>query len=335
MNSLSAPQFIGNTCVGAAVVVFLWPLQRVLSQYAPLHLSDDRWATPALYSLLPLWALLLVALLCAAASGGFDWLRVGRPALYALGVGAAIGLAAANFVFVGLYIRPGMVPRALFFPFVCLVPLATVLLLVLCLNPGLGTGGAPGWLRLPWAAFAALSLIASMVFLGRWAMTEGLQGVAGLAARFIPEGPSSKQTLDEIASMDPQRDFESLLWRAGRHSAADAHALATERLRSHPDFLERLAHELESGHVEPAVGFVSAAKLSADERARLARPARVAMEGWVQRIPAPQFTTSAHLRKLRRMGAEMFHFLELQFAGTGVDFGPVRQEFEDKVESVK
>ncbi|MBK8099497.1 MAG: hypothetical protein IPK26_20500 [Planctomycetes bacterium] len=324
-------QILGNACAALALIVFLWPLQRVLSQYAPLHSSDDRWARPALYSLVPLWALLLVALACMVANGGFDWLGLGRPALYPLSIGAAIGLAVATFVGVGLYIRPGMLPRAAFFPFVCLAPVATLLLLVFGLNPGLAGDAAPRWLRLPWVVFAALSLLGSAFFFGRRAMKAGLRGVAITVARFLPDGPSSKQALDEIASKDPQRDFESLLWRAGSNARHDAHAAATARLRSHPDFLDRLASELETGHVEPAVDFVCAAQLSAEERARLAQPARRAMAGWVDRIPAPNYTTRQHLAKLRRIGVKLFHGLEAQFAGTGVDFSALRKEFESKV----
>lgn len=324
-------QIIGNASAALALVVFLWPLQRVLSRYAPLHLSDDRWARPVLCRLVPLWALLMVAILCLVATGGFDWLGLGRPALYALSIAAAIGLAAATFVGAGLYIRPGMLPRAVFFPFVCVAPGVTLLLLVFGLNPGLAAGEAPRWLRLPWVVFAASSLFGSAWFFGRWALKSGLRRVAFLVARFIPDGSSSQQALEEIASKDPQRDFATLLWRAGCNARRDAHAAATARLRSHPDFLARLASELETGHVEPAVDFVCAAQLSAEELARLAQPARRAMERWVDRIPALDYTTRQHLEKLRRIGAKMFHGLERRFAGTGVEFGRLRTEFEAKV----
>lgn len=335
MNTSTTFQVIGNVCAALAAVVLLWPLQRMLTEYASLHLSDDRWAMPALYSLVPLWMLLLVALLCVAASGGFDWLRLGRPVLYGLSAAAAFALAAATFVFVALYIRPGMSPRALYFPFICVVPLATMLLVVLSLNPGLTSGSAPAWLRVPWAVFAALSLAGCAVFAGHWLIRDGVAGIAVFALRVAHLGGSSQEELAKIAAMDPEQDFESLLWRANRDAATDAREAATARLRSHPRFLERLANELESGHVEPAVAFVRDAQLSASELKQLARPSLRAMDRWVNRIPAPNYTTAKHLRDLRRWGTETFRVLKEKLAGTGVDFAPLLEEFEDRVQAGK
>ncbi len=335
MSTSTTLQIIGNACVALAAVVFLWPLQRMLSKYAPLYLSDDRWALPALHSLVPLWLLLMVALLCVAASGGFDWLRLGRPVLYGLCVVAAFALAAATFVFIGLYIRPGMAPGALFFPFVCMVPWATMLLVVLSLNPGLTSGSAPGWLRVPWAVFAALSLIGCVVFAGHWLVRDGVAGMAISILRAAQLGGSSQEELAKIAAMDPERDFESLLRRANRDAPTDAREAATARLRSHPRFLERLANELESGPVEPAVAFVRDAQLSVNELNRLALPSLRAMDRWVYGIPAPNYTTAKHLRELRRWGTETLRVLKEKLAGTGADFAPLMEEFEDKLQAGK
>ena len=100
----------------------------------------------------------------------------------------------------------------------------------------------------------------------------------------------------------------------------------------HPKFLERLSTELETGYVEPAVGFLRDATLFPAEQARLARPARKAMQRWVDRIPAPNYTTKKHLKDQRRWGTEMFRVLPEKFASTGVDFAPVMDHFKDKVE---
>ncbi|MEQ1830471.1 MAG: hypothetical protein ABL921_31235 [Pirellula sp.] len=217
MTNSTILQIVGNACAGLAVIVFLWPLQRVLSEYSRMYLSDDRWAVPVLYSLVPMWLLLMAALLCMTACGGFDWLRLGRPALYVLTIATTLSLAAATFVFVGLYIRPGMTPRALYYPFICAVPLATLLLVLLSINPGLSSGSAPGWLRLPWAIFAALSMAACMVFAGNWLIRNG---VAGFAQQFVKLAGSSQEELAAVAEMDPDRDFDSLLWRSPQTTCA-------------------------------------------------------------------------------------------------------------------
>lgn len=334
MTTSTILQIVGNACAGLAVIVFLWPLQRVLSEYSRMYLSDDRWAVPVLYSLVPMWLLLMAALLCMTAYGGFDWLRLGRPALYVLTIATTLSLAAATFVFVGLYIRPGMTPRALYYPFICAVPLATLLLVLLSINPRLNSGPAPGWLRLPWAIFSALSMAACMVFAANWLIRNGGAGLEGVAQQFVKLAGSSQEELAAVAEMDPDRDFDSLLLRANNETGTAMREAATARLRSHPEFLERLVTELETGHVEPAVAFVCDAELTATELKQLARPSFKAMERWVNQLPPPNYTTASNLRKLRRWGAKMLNALSEKLAGTGVDFAPLLEEFKFKVESV-
>lgn len=335
MNSSSAPQIIGSLCAGLAGLVFLVPLQKLLLGFAGKHVNDDQWVPSALFALIPLWLLLMGALLCMTARGGFDWLRLGRPTQYGLTVAAAISLAAVNFVFVALYIRPGFTPRGLYSPFIYLVPLSTLLLAVLGLHPRLAAALPIGWVRLPWTIGAGISLIACAGYFGTMIVRSGVGGVTGFARRLRNPGPSSQEMLAQIAALDPERDFESLLWRAGSHRGSELREAANARLRSHPHFVDRLATELESGHLEPAVGFLMEATLSPAELAKLAKPARTGMEGWVNRIPAPNYTTKKHLKQLRHWGTEAFRVLTLKFANTGVDFGPVVEEFRDKVKPGK
>jgi hypothetical protein len=335
MNPSASQQIIGNICVALATFVFLFPLQHLLSDYARKEASNDQWVTPALFILVPLWLLMTGALLCMTASGGFDWLRLGRPALYAFTVGAALALAAVTFVFVALYIRPGFTPRGLYSPVIFLVHFATVLLVLLSLNQKLVPGIPIQWLRWPWTIFAALSLVVCVGFCGYWIIHNGARGVMSIAYRLSHPGPSQQERLAKISTLDPVADFSDLLWQANRQASREVREAATARLRSHPEFLEMLAAELETGHVEPAVGFLHSATLTPTEQTRLARPARKAMQRWVARIPAPNYTTKKHLKDLRRWGTEMFRVLSEKFASTGVDFGPVIEDFKDKVEPAK
>ena len=325
-------QIIGNVCAGLATLVFLVPLQRFLAEWARREVSNDQWVAPALYHLVPLWLLLMVALLCVTASGGFDWIRPNRPLLYALTVAAALALAAVSFVFIALYIRPGFTPRGLYSPVLHLVTLSTVALVVVSLNPKLVQGSFVPWLHRSWAVFAALSLVACVAFLGYRIMTTGVDGVVGITYRILNPGPSSAEMRAEIDRMDPETDFQSLLWRTSQDAPDDVREAAIARLRSHPRFLERLSGELDSGYVEPAITFLMSATLTPAEQARFARPARSAMQRWVDRIPAHNYTTKENLRNLKRWGTEVFRVLPGKFAGTGVDFNEVIADLEWRLE---
>ena len=326
--SLAPYQTIANVCVAIAALIFLLPLHYVLWDYARKHVSDSSWVTPALYMLIPLWLLLMAGLLCVTASGGFDWLRLGRPALYVLTVAAALALAVVSFVLVGSYIRPGFIPNFIFYVPLFLVLIGTMLLVVLSLDPQLGI--SPQVVRLPWTIMAGLCLVGGVGFGGYWLATEGVGGIARIAQRL--NGPSSQEVLAEVATLDPQTGFDDLLGYATRYASDDIREAATARLRSNPDFLERLASELENGNGERAVEFLYSATLTPAEQARLAGPARGAIASWVARIPAPNYTTKKNFRDLRSWGTEMFSVLPGKFAGTGVDFTEVIADFNDKVD---
>lgn len=332
MNSSSVPQILGNLCAGLAAVVLFVPLQKLLHSYWDKHINDDQWVTPALYSLVPLWLLLAVAMACMTAVGGFDWLGMGRSLRYTLVVAGTLSMGTLMFIGVGLYMRPGFTPRALYTPIIYLVPLSTLVLAVVGLNLRTGSVFPIQLLRLPWTVVAGLGLFVSVFFLGPKVARLATGGLAGIALQIGRWAPSPKETLDRIAKMDPQTDFESLLWQATPTHGRQALEAATARLRSHPDFVGRLATELQSGHFEPAVEFLRDATFSPDELSRLARPARSGMQGWVGRMPAANFTTPSHFKKQRKWGADTLRMLSEKFAGTGVDFGPVVEEFTDRVE---
>lgn len=333
MNTSAVPQIVGNLCAAVAAIVLFVPFQSLLHAYWDKHVNDDRWVTPALYSMVPLWLLLAVAMACMTAVGGFDWLRLGRAWLYPLVVVGTLSMGTLMFIGVGLYIRPGFTPRILYTPIIYLVPLSTLLLVVLGLNARFGSAVPIQWLRLPWTGAASIGVLVSIVFLGPKLAGLASGGVAGVLQEIGKVMPSSKETLDRIAKMDPEKDFESLLWRATRSHGRQAHEAATARLRSHPDFLGVLASMLESGHFEPAIGFVADATFSQEEVSRLARPARLGMERWVERMPAPNFTTGKHFKEQCRWGTDTLRMLSGKFAGSGVDFGPVTKEFRKKADA--
>lgn len=332
MNPSPLLQTIGNSCAGLATLVFLWPLQRFLWDWARREASNDQWVTPALYNLVPLWGLLMVGLLCVTASGGFDWTGLGRPKLYMLTVAAALALAAVSFVFIGLYIRPGFTPRALYSPVLYLVTFSTVLLVFFSLNQKLVAGFPTHWLIKPWTWFTALSIVGSVLFSGYWIATNGVPGLSGIAMRFIRMLPASEEELARVAQLDPKDEFQKLVWYANRDEKPAVCAAATARLRSDPGFLERMALMLDSGFADPALEFVRDAELSPAEKARFARPALNALDRWVNSVPPPNFTTSENLKRTRRLGDELFRVLPEKFAGTGVNFSGLEGWYKEKME---
>ena len=332
MNPSTSQQIIGSISAGLAVLLFLLRLLPFLAEWSRKETSSDQWVAPALSILLPIWVLMMIALLCMTASGGFDWIRLGRGKLYLLTVAAAFALACASYLFIGLYVRPGFTPRGLYSPFLYLILFSTVLLVVVSLNQKLVPGISVQWLLRPWAWFTALSLVGSLIFSGHWIATNGVRGLSGIAMRIIVFLPATEEELAQIAQLDPTNDFEKLLWRANRDEKRAVCEAATARLRSDPEFLERMASMLDSGYAEPALSFVRDAELTPAEKARFARPALNALGRWVNSAPPPNYTTSENLKRTRRFGDEMFRVLPEKFAGTGVVFSEMEGWYKEKME---
>lgn len=324
---MSRFQTIGNISVAIAAVLFLLPLNYLLWYYARKHLSDYQWVTPTLLILIPMWLLLMAALLSVAASNGFDWLPLGRSAHYALIVAATLALAVVSFALVGSYIRPGFTPSFLYYPPLALVVVGTMVLVVLSLNPQLGISARI--IRMPWTIVTGLSMVACYGFGAYWLATTGVGSVTQMAIRRLTM-PSAQEVLPKVSALDPQKDFTDLLGWTSRYAPTEIRETATARLRSNPKFLDNLANELENGDSQRAIEFIHSATLTPAEQARLAGPTRNAMQRWVNGIPAANYTTGKHLRELRSWGKEMFRVLPEKFATTRVDFAPVMADFNDK-----
>lgn len=328
---LSSLQITGNLCAGVAALVFLVPMQRMVGSLGRDHFNDNRWIRPVLPVAVGLWGLAAGVLLCVTAGGGFDDLGFGRALLYVLTVTATLAVGVVWFVFVALFARPGFTPRALYVPAIQLVPLATLLMAVSLLNPGLVPGVSFSWLRWPWLILAGVTLLVCVIFFGNRIVSAGGRVVGDIVRGIGNRGPSTADQLARIAALEPEAHFIDLLDWANRFNR-DVREAATARLRSHPDFLTRLCTELESGLAEYSLSFLRQAQLSEAELRRLAGPTRTALLRWVYGIPAPNYTTKKHLAANRRWGLAMFRDLTAKFAGTRVDFAPVLAEFKAKIE---
>ncbi|MBK9387182.1 MAG: hypothetical protein IPN34_20395 [Planctomycetes bacterium] len=327
MNSALLLQITGNVCVGLAALVLFFPLQRRFRDFARQYPSDNRWTTPVLGALIPLWLLLLVALLCMTASGGFDGLRLGGPLLYALAVGASGALATVNFVFIALYIRPGFTPRGLYTPGIYLTPCATGLLVVLSLNRELAPGLPVGWLWWPWVLLTASSLVLGAGFVGHRLFRTSI-GVRELVRRILSAREPAPEHLAKIATLDPRSDFDELLAYANLYRSRAVREAATARLRTHPEFVQALAANLSSSHSDRGLEFLFGSALAPDEQAPLALPARTALERFIRDIPAPNYITRERQKQLLRFGRKTFPVIVGRFSGTDVDFSEVMPAFE-------
>lgn len=322
---------IGNVCVALAAFVLLLPLRAVIRDYARLYLSDDRWTRPVLLRLIPMWLLLMGALLCMTAGGGFDTLPLGRPVLHALAVAASGALALLHFVFIALYIRPGMMPRAIFAPAMYLTPISTGLLVVLSLNQA--SGPAPTtWLSWPWMMFVALGLVGGAGFLGHRCVHAIRAALTHLARRLANARDGAPEDQARIAALDPRSDFgfSELLGLASAYRPRQTREAATARLRSIPDFTARLAAVLEGARAHAAgLEFLHGAALAPEETRRLAIPARTALERFIREVPAPNYITRQRQKQLLKWGRRTFPVIIGKFSSTDVDFSKVMLALEE------
>lgn len=331
MNPSTLQQIIGTLSAGLAALLLPLRVQPFLSEWERKETSSDLWVAPALGILAPVCGLLMIALLTMTASGGFDWMRLSRPKLYVLAVAAAFALAAATFLFIAFYLRPGFTPRGLYQPFIYLITFSTVLLVIVSLNQKLMPGLSVQWMLRPWAWLTALSLVGTLVFAGRWIATNGPRGLSSVATGIIVHLPASEAELAEIARLDPMEDFERLVRRASNPEKPAVRAAATARLRSHPAFVNRMAAMLKTGYAEPALLFVRDVELTPAEKSRFAGPALAALGSWVNQAAARNYTTADNFKRTRRLGDELFRMLPEKFVGTGVDFSEVKAFYEDKM----
>ncbi|MFO1077348.1 MAG: hypothetical protein U1E73_06430 [Planctomycetota bacterium] len=74
--------------------------------------------------------------------------------------------------------------------------------------------------------------------------------------------------------------------------------------------------------------FLPNADLAADERQRLALPARAALERFIAGIPAPNFMASNRRRQLLRWGRKTLPRIAERFSGTDADFSRIIPKLE-------
>ncbi|MES2627257.1 MAG: hypothetical protein V4628_18365 [Pseudomonadota bacterium] len=334
-STMSPYQVIANVCVILAAIIYLLPLQNLLWEFAHKKNDSAGGAIAALIVLLPMWLLLWGALTCVTVSGGLDWLRLSRPALHTLTIAATLAMAIVSLLFMGMTPRSSMFERIAVCAPIYLFPLATMLLVMLSLNPRFTSGLAPQLFRFPWLIFASLSITVCIGFVGYQLVRTGGNQLMGVANQFRQVYPASEEILAQISTFDVQNDFTELLQRADANESNAVREAATARLRTHPDFIDVLAASLNSRGSDSALAFVYSATFSPGELAILAQPTRTAVERFTSDIPAPNYMSSERRKELLSWGRKTLPAIAKKFAGTGVDFAPTIAAFEEALVPVR
>jgi hypothetical protein len=327
MNPSPLQQTIGTACVAIAGLLYAVPLQYLLLELSRKR-DDGGGVLAGIIILVPMWLLLLAALLCVTSSGGFDGLRLPRPALHTLVVLATLAMTVLSFLRFEFPRHPDFVTRFVSGVPIYVFPVATMLLVLFSLNPRFVPDLPLQAVRLPWLACAVISLALCGGFLSWRLIVTGKSHVAGFAHALSRRGVSDREILATIPNLDPQRDFAELLRRASQYQSRTVREAATTRLRTNPNFIEALAVNLDSRDPGSGLDFLCHAKLSPAEQNSLALPARNAIERFTSDIPAPNYMSSDRRKQLLSWGRRTLPVIANQFAASDVEFGPTLTAFE-------
>jgi hypothetical protein len=333
MNPSTISQTIGNICTVLAGILYALPLQYLLFELSRKR-EDGGGALAGIIILVPMWLLLLAALLCVTASGGFDWLRLSRGWLHTLAVLAIVAMAILAFARFETVPNAGRITRILVNSLIYVLPLLTILLVTINLNPRLAPGLPLKAVNLPWTICAGACLALCVGYVGYRAVAAGGNRIRGIGHTFSNNSELGRKNLATIPTLDPQRDFTELVRFTGEFQSRDVREAALAQLRRHPDFVARLATELttatpSSGELGHALDAVEFAAFAPDEQKLLALPARQAMERSTGYIRSElRYFTKDRRKGTQRWGSRLFQSIATKFAGTGVDFQPALLAFE-------
>ena len=329
MNPTAFQQTTGNICVAVAAFIYALPLQVLLHELSHKRNDHGQGTLVGIFLLVPMWLLLLAALCCTIASGTFDGLRFSRGWLYTLGIGAILSMLALSFMCFEFPNHPNFWTR-----FVGRVPVyvfsaATLLVVALSLNPSFSASIPLVPIIRVWYVCAGLSLLLCGGYVAHRFLLGGLiQRVGAVAYRFGQRGPSDQDILNQLGTLRPVEDFEALLRRGGPHESRSVREAAAGRLRTHPQFIETLAGQLNSRYPEYALEFVQAAMFSPAEQTQLAPSVRAGLERYIADIPPPNYMTSERRGQLLKWGHKAFPTIIEKFSATGVDFTKIMPAFE-------
>ena len=251
---------IGNGCLALASVLFFYPILPMLQESPRGHDSATGLMMGLATLLPPLWLLLSVALAVATARGSFDWLSVGRGLQYSLVLSACVAMGVVTWLsgsFRGE--ADEQIPwaaRAVIGWAVYILPLLTIGIGVVLVNPSLSELVPPRAVRVPLAFAGGLSL----------ALCGGL-AIEGLAAWSKQNADRAQQAvarqserderiLAEVQRMDSDRDFPRLLNHTNEFESPAIRKAALKKVLAHPRFTEELTDSIRNGWADYALRFL-------------------------------------------------------------------------------
>lgn len=321
-------QALGNVCLSLAGILYLIPLQHLLLEFARKR-DDGGGAIAGGLILIPMWALLLVGLLLATSRGGFDWLLLQRGALYVLVTAATLALVVVTFLSLVQLGRPTWTARLIYGWPIYVIPPLTGALVAWVLNPGLAAKVSPAFIRVPWTVLAGISLCAVTGSLGYRIVKLTGSRVMQVIHTLGTDRDLERRNLALVPTLEPERDFADLLSLANSFNSAEVRALATARLRTHPQFVDALVIALGETDPSKALDFIAGAEFSAAELQRLAEPARAAMFRLSKKVHEElRYTPAARQKLLRRWGQQVYRGIATRFALTELDFNPAIAAFD-------
>jgi hypothetical protein len=331
MNPSAPTQLIANICVSLSALIYVLPLQLML--FAILNKRNGQTDHGAGFFVVAavfvvMWLLLLVGVCCAIASGELDSLRLARGWLYPLSFGAMLSMLALSLLVFEFPNHPNFFTRWIGRVPFYIFPVATMLFIVLALNPRFASSLPLVPVKFTWLICAGLSLSLCGGYLGYRFVVPALGRTASLASFLARRGETDREIISKIATLDPQRDFADLLHWANQYQSRAVREAATDRLRCRPDFLEALAATLTSRSPERGLDFLPSATLSPAEQQQLALPARSALERFISDIPAPNYMPSNRRKQLLKWGRKTFPVIAENFSATDVDFSQIMPAFE-------
>jgi hypothetical protein len=325
---LSLAQVAGNLSVFLAAVLYTLPLQRLLHEFARKK-EDGGGAIAGAMILLPMWLLLLVGEVAAIASGGLDATELSRNTLYAALAVSTVSLAAVSFASLMTQSRPTWTTRLLFGAPIYAGPPLTIAFVATALNPIASWYVPIRTIHAAWTILAAICVTICVGFL-IWQLGKVVvRHAVGFTARLFSNRELTLQNLTLIDTLDPQRDFDELLRLANRFSARNVRELALTRLRSHPDFVSRLATALGGARFDNALALLEWAELSSAEIRELAPSVRDATTRYAHDAHESLRYAHKNRRKVaRRWGRYLLRRVAKKFGIAEDDFAAMLATFD-------
>ncbi len=319
---------LGNICLGLALLIYLIPLQLMLHD-TPRKNGDGGVLWGAIFTLSPLWLLLTVALCAVTAKGGFDWLLRARVAQFPVVLAAGMALfVVTGFSMLGKFEHPSQMPWASrFFTgwAVQLFPPVTMGFCLLALNPKLGSSVPAMAYRVPFAAVAMLSALATVAMLLQWLSHSQQVQQARVKEAIEFENNRDRDVMAWVETLKSVDDFAELLGFANRFETPAIRELAIRKTQTHPDFLAALRKVLQSGSAEKGLVYLDACDVP--EPKALAKPVRQAILNLAEEArDSMKRTHTLHAGQFD-WNTRLILSVAEKFRGSGVDYAPAIREF--------